>query len=128
MRNPWGLDHYTGPWSANSDLWTPEWKRQAKLDEATDGIFFVPLDDWRTFYTQAFRTHWRDDWITDKLDGNPSTFDRNGQSSEWIGMRNEERQTVVLECNQWSSRMFPPGCKNDVTPQSYAFLVYTHDL
>jgi len=44
MRNPWGKDQYTGPWSSDSSEWTPEWKTQAKLSEATDGIFFVPLD------------------------------------------------------------------------------------
>lgn len=26
MRNPWGNTKYTGPWSEDSDLWTPEWK------------------------------------------------------------------------------------------------------
>jgi hypothetical protein len=27
MRNPWGYYVYRGPWSAKSDLWTPEFKR-----------------------------------------------------------------------------------------------------
>jgi hypothetical protein len=34
MRNPWGLTHYTGPWSDKSKLWTEEWKKQAGLADS----------------------------------------------------------------------------------------------
>jgi hypothetical protein len=26
MRNPWGTSKYNGPWSAESDTWTEQWK------------------------------------------------------------------------------------------------------
>jgi len=89
MRNPWGYDQYTGAWSSDSDLWTPEWKEEAKLEQATEGIFFVSLDQWRTDFTQAFRTHWREDWIINNVEGNPSTYSGSGQSTGWVKMVNE---------------------------------------
>jgi len=43
MRNPWGIYKYDGPFSENSDLWTPEFKKQADYQGATDGIFYTPV-------------------------------------------------------------------------------------
>lgn len=27
MRNPWGTNHYNGPWSENSSLWTADYRK-----------------------------------------------------------------------------------------------------
>ena len=77
MRNPWGLSKYTGPWSEDSDLWTPEWKEQANLAGADEGEFWVALDDWRALYSEAFRTHYRDDWKLNSIEGNPAEYTQN---------------------------------------------------
>lgn len=50
VRNPWGIEKYTGPWSDN----TPELKA-ALLDPAFekhrsatgDGVFYMPIHLWR---------------------------------------------------------------------------------
>jgi hypothetical protein len=47
MRNPWGNYEYDGPWSSKSDLWTPAFKKQAGFATANDGIFLMPLSDWK---------------------------------------------------------------------------------
>jgi len=47
MRNPWGIEKYHGEWSDNSPLWTDAWRKEAGVQTSDDGIFFVPLDQWR---------------------------------------------------------------------------------
>lgn len=101
MRNPWGTSKYNGPWSAESDTWTEEWKQQADLSGAKEGEYYVSLRDWRTFYAQAFNTHYREDWKVDSIEGDPNKFINDGQSSEWISFTNSMTQHVVLECTQW---------------------------
>jgi len=57
MRNPWGHYQYNGPWSSKSDLWTPEFKKQADFGEATDGIFYTPLSLWLAEYENLAIAH-----------------------------------------------------------------------
>lgn len=128
MRNPWGLSKYTGPWSEHSDLWTEEWKQQADLANANQGEFWVPLNEWRTDYAEAFNTHYREDWIISSIEGNPKDFESSGQVSQWLKFDTKEDQHVIVECTQWNARLFTPGCANDYTPQQYGFLVYHSDM
>ena len=46
MRNPWGAEDYTGPYSDNSKLWTDALKKQVGglTVNKKDGIFYIPLD------------------------------------------------------------------------------------
>jgi len=50
LRNPWGKEQYDGPWKDDDPQWTEEFKEQAGLTVANDGIFHIPLDDFK----QAF--------------------------------------------------------------------------
>ena len=77
MRNPWGYDEYTGPWSAKSNLWTPELKKQADFGDQTDGIFYTSLDDWRAEYAGMTVCHYRNDWHKSMLVGDRSEFNTN---------------------------------------------------
>jgi hypothetical protein len=118
MRNPWGLSKYTGPWSADSDLWNgqDEWKTQAGLADADEGEFWVPLDQWRQLYSEAFNTHYRDDWTVSKFEGNPETFSGASQVNAFTTFDNTVQQDVVIDCIQNPERLFLAGCSNENTP------------
>jgi len=45
MRNPWGINKYTGPWSEKSALWTADYRKQAGGYETEDiGEFYIPIE------------------------------------------------------------------------------------
>ena len=125
MRNPWGLSKYTGPWSEDSNLWTPAWKQQANLAEANEGEFYVPLEYWRTLYSSAYNTHYRDDWKISNIEGNPSEYTASTQQNGFISFVQPVQQDVVIDCVQYHSRLFPSGCKNEYTPLKFGFMVMT---
>lgn len=52
MRNPWGMEMYTGPWNDNDyDHWTDDFKRQAGHSRKDDGIFYMPAEDFKKAFT-----------------------------------------------------------------------------
>jgi hypothetical protein len=51
MRNPWGKEMYSGPWRDDDSLWTDDFKLQANLVEADDGIFYMPYDNFDNAFT-----------------------------------------------------------------------------
>jgi len=56
VRNPWGVDYFTGTWRATSGLWTTAFKAQVphSVDptdpSGNDGIFFVTDSEFRTCF------------------------------------------------------------------------------
>jgi hypothetical protein len=58
LRNPWGNHEWTGDWSDNSPLWTPELKAAANFKNAVnDGIFFMALEDFVKSYSNSQICH-----------------------------------------------------------------------
>lgn len=51
MRNPWGKEMYNGPWHDSDPRWSDEFKKQAKLVVANDGVFHMPLEDFKKAFT-----------------------------------------------------------------------------
>ena len=51
LRNPWGREEYTGPFRDDDPKWTAAWKAQAGLVVADDGIFHIPLADFKKAFT-----------------------------------------------------------------------------
>lgn len=46
VRNPWGIDVYTGPWCDSSSLWTDAFKAQVPyINNKNDGAFFIEDTD-----------------------------------------------------------------------------------
>lgn len=41
IRNPWGSDSYTGPWSDADTRWTAAYKAQVPFINSNDGYFFI---------------------------------------------------------------------------------------
>lgn len=46
IRNPWGQGEWTGDWSDDSDLWTPELSAELGQTDGNDGIFFITVEDY----------------------------------------------------------------------------------
>jgi hypothetical protein len=51
MRNPWGKESYDGPWSDKDSRWTDDFKKQAHLKVANDGVFYMTLKDFKVAFT-----------------------------------------------------------------------------
>ena len=64
LRNPWGTGEWTGDWSDNSPLWTPQLRQDVGCVEADDGAFYIELSD----YVQHFS------WTSVCCDSNPGKY------------------------------------------------------
>ena len=45
MRNPWGHYSWSGDWSDQSDIWTPELKQVLMSGGGDDGVFWIAFQD-----------------------------------------------------------------------------------
>lgn len=108
MRNPWGRYTYTGPWSNSSDLWTPEFKKQADFGEADHGIFYTPLENWTSEFMNLTVAH-TGDWKVNSIEGKSSAYTSRGTkfTMEFVYFSNPVKQDVFVECDQYSSRLWP---------------------
>lgn len=50
IRNPWGKIEWNGDWSDQSDLWTPELRKQHGVKNEDDGIFHMTIEDFQQEY------------------------------------------------------------------------------
>lgn len=51
LRNPWGSEEYAGPFNDKDPKWTDQWKREAGWVDANDGVFHIPLEDFKKAFT-----------------------------------------------------------------------------
>ena len=51
LRNPWGKGEWKGAWSDGDHKWSPSLKRQLKVENKEDGIFFIDYNDFCKFYS-----------------------------------------------------------------------------
>ena len=66
MRNPWGTERFSGPWNDDDERWTDEFKKQAKLKKANDGIFYMAVKDFKKAFTVYNIAHYSN-WHTSKI-------------------------------------------------------------
>jgi len=50
VRNPHSKEYYTGPWRDDDPKWTPALKKEVGLVAADDGIFWMPLEGFKTAF------------------------------------------------------------------------------
>lgn len=62
IRNPWGQERYSGPWSDNSKEWNADYERQANLKKANDGIFFIPMKVFKKTFSMFGVSHYEPKW------------------------------------------------------------------
>lgn len=62
IRNPWGVEEYTGAWSEKSSKWTQDARKVLNHPDLNDGIFFVPMSLYKTvfeFTNTSFYADWK---------------------------------------------------------------------
>lgn len=52
LRNPWGHKEWTGDWSDDSDKWTPELRKNLEVTSKDDGIFWMNIKDFCSYYSE----------------------------------------------------------------------------
>jgi hypothetical protein len=71
MRNPWGKDKYTGPWSdSDTAKWTTDAKNKLGHATGNDGTFWIPFSDFHRIFENTMvgmymdwhRDHKRVEW------------------------------------------------------------------
>jgi len=70
LRNPWGQGEWRGAWSDASADWTPELKRQLKVENADDGIFYMKFEDMLKYFTDIQICKVHDDYVYKSLQSN----------------------------------------------------------
>lgn len=50
LRNPWGQGEWTGDWSDKSPLWTDALRKEIGCNDADDGTFHIPFEDYLDQY------------------------------------------------------------------------------
>lgn len=120
MRNPWGSERYTGPWSDKSSLWNSSFRNQAGAVDKNDGTFFIRAEDYRKYYVDLKLAQWNDDWKVSKVKGANNKY----RGSTWMSIKNPQAQDVTIVCDQVTQRMFPDGCDSSKMAMFYGFYLY----
>jgi calpain-15 len=63
LRNPWGQGEWTGDWSDNSSLWTPELRAKLNVEKKDDGSFYICYEDFLKYFSDVQICHIHDDYI-----------------------------------------------------------------
>ena len=63
MRNPWGVETYSGDFSDASELWTRELIDETGREIDDDGIFYMPLEAYHAQVEQTFISYDTSDWF-----------------------------------------------------------------
>lgn len=62
MKNPWGVDSYSGPWNDNDSRWTSSYKSQVPYVNSDDGFFFMDVTDFTSVYYYFTINYLRDNF------------------------------------------------------------------
>lgn len=122
LRNPWGREHYKGPWSDSSSEWkhNPGVKSQVHYVDANDGIFYMPYKLFiQKYYYTAF-TVYNEKFKVQKM---TKTFKK---SRTMIRFHNPVAQEVYVTGDMYSGRNFPRGGKCKPKNSLVIMLTNTH--
>ena len=62
LRNPIGLEEYTGPWNNDDDTrWTQSYRKQAKLNKV-DNSFFMEVEEFKKAFSNYDITYYHNHW------------------------------------------------------------------
>jgi hypothetical protein len=115
IRNPWGSEVYTGPWSDGSSQMTEAVASELGHTKGDDGVFWMDMTSFKTDFS-GIQIAMYEDWKTDQKN---VEWDRS--SSDWSGMSwtitNDVAQDVAVQLDMYNSRMFPRGCSDSDMPE-----------
>ena len=113
IRNPWGSEGYTGPWSDESDLWTDELAAEVNLENnMEDGFFFCDIDTFMSSFDFAivnYETEGKHRGSFLMLDDDLSTaadagFCKGKCANHTIKITSEVDQTILVSMHTWDKR------------------------
>ncbi|CAD8089733.1 unnamed protein product [Paramecium primaurelia] len=67
MRNPWGRVEWKGDWCDSSNKWTEQTKQQYSVEDNDDGIFWMSIEDFRTFFAGIGVCKIKNDYIYNSI-------------------------------------------------------------
>jgi hypothetical protein len=110
MRNPWGTDgNYNGTWRDADPRWlTNNYTSQVPYKNNTaDGLFFISIDDYNTYYDYMSVTYFQDSYVH-----STSTVynDTQGQNTKFEFTLTSP-VTGFFGVDFYTPRMYPKGCK-----------------
>ena len=121
IRNPWGEETYNGAFSDKSDLWTDDLRKQAGAVKKNDGVFFMPIADykkWCNLTTENINVDKMSRSSFLVLDDTAEPRDGgkcNGTCSyHKFTVKSKETQTVYLKVATWERRGVPKKCFKQV--------------
>ena len=104
LRNPWGKEQYNGPWNDKDPQWTDDFKKQAHMTIADDGIFYIPLKDFKMAFT-TYHTLMYQDWNVSDL-----RVKGTGKVFKNMSFKSDVDQDVILTLDFQNSRQIGQGC------------------
>ena len=103
LRNPWGREKYAGPMRDDDPAWTAAWKAEAGLVAADDGIFHIPLEDFKIAFTRYSILMYQD-WNTAKKV-------TTGAGKQWdFTLTSSVNQEAIIAFDYLNTRHVPKGC------------------
>eukprot|EP00112_Aurelia_sp_Birch-Aquarium-sp1_P002218 Seg1238.1 transcript_id=Seg1238.1/GoldUCD/mRNA.D3Y31 product=Calpain-D protein_id=Seg1238.1/GoldUCD/D3Y31 len=69
LRNPWGRYSWTGAWSDQSELWTPELRNNLMAHGAEEGVFWISVEDMMEYFDCVDVCKVRPDWTEMRISG-----------------------------------------------------------
>ena len=106
VRNPWGREKYSGPYSDDSSDWTDALKAEAGMVKADDGIFFIPLADFKKAFTDYSVLMYQDWKKSEKVvTGDGKKFE--------LAYTSDIDEEIVLQFEYLNTRHIPNSCPTD---------------
>lgn len=116
LRNPWGREKYAGPFRDDDPKWnTHGWAKQVGLTKANDGIFYIPLKDFKISFTHYSILMYQK-WHTQRknIKGKGKKFN--------TSITSKADQEIVITLDYQNKRQVPRGCK--MPNVFYNFYIY----
>lgn len=67
LRNPWGHKEWLGRWSDKSEEWTEELRRQLNCEEKNDGVFFMCVEDYLSYFRTTVICKLHEDFVSNDI-------------------------------------------------------------
>ena len=67
LRNPWGHKEWLGKWSDNDESWTDELRQRLGWEEKNDGVFFMCVEDYLSYFRTTVICKLHEDFISNSI-------------------------------------------------------------
>ena len=103
VRNPWGVEKYTGPWSDGDSKWTQDAYNQLGHAKKNDGTFWVPLENFKEMFNYMNVAFYEEDYHHTVAQGTLAA--NKSITSVKFEITNTETQDVMVGVSYESTRM-----------------------